>query len=340
MNMHSGNPRSKYSKAAMWLALAPICALLAGCPPLIMPNVETHKYNATYRFPADPQPWLTLERDGISFYIYQDCSAASDVCPWQNLVALKTGTPPDWKNLIDARAINWNVKDVDIPIRRPLSAYVPGTRYRLVGSFGHHPKIVLADPEELLSKNSAYRYVQGSRDMHIESFNDLVYPADIDVQLVIYDDDHQWVFVNPPKFKPNTGEHPTDLYVPSKLFHFEAGNDARLNQPMALYYTQTRMSFTGYRVVSGKAEEWWLDKYQVKHPANQITLAEVVFPSVPLKLDTLTLDDKTVSGAPTLRCRYSHTQFNLGWLDSGPRGGPSEAYRKGCDPYPAPAQAE
>ena len=36
---------------------------------------------------------------------------------------------------------------------------------------------------------------------------------------------------------------------------------------------------------------------------------------MPLKLDTLTLDGKTVSGQPTLRCYYSHTQFNLGWLD-------------------------
>ena len=55
---------------------------------------------------------------------------------------------------------------------------------------------------------------------------------------------------------------------------------------------------------------------------------------MPLKLDTLTLDGKTVSGQPTLRCYYSHTQFNLGWLDSGPRGAPSEAYRNRCDPYP------
>ena len=61
---------------------------------------------------------------------------------------------------------------------------------------------------------------------------------------------------------------------------------------------------------------------------------------MPLKLDTLTLDGKTVSGQPTLRCYYSHTQFNLGWLDSGPRGAPSEAYRNRCDPYPGQAQAE
>ena len=99
---------------------------------------------------------------------------------------------------------------------------------------------------------------------------------------------------------------------------------------MALYYTGRRQAI-GRRVVSGTAE--WQSKTRLVNP---ISLADVEFPSVPLKLDTLTLDGKTVSGQPTLRCYYSHTQFNLGWLDSGPRGAPSEP--TGTDAIPIPGR--
>ncbi|VWD43675.1 hypothetical protein BLA39750_05573 [Burkholderia lata] len=336
MNTHSGTSRFNYSRIAKLLALAPICASLAGCPPLIMPNVTTQKYDNTFSFPADPQPWLTLENDDINFYIYQGCDSYSDGCDRQYLIPLKRGTPPDWKNLLDGHPITWFIQGVNVPLRRPLSAYVPGTHYRLLGSFGHHPEIVLANPQDLFSDKHPGYPAQGVLRLAIEDFNELVYPGDIDVQLVIYEDDHQWVFTNPPKFKPRTGDHPKDLFVPGKLFHFEAGDDARLNQPMALYYTGRGQGSIGRRVVSGDAAQWWSKKNRV----NPVSLADVEFPSVPLKLDTLTLDGKTMSGQPTLRCYYSHTQFNLGWLDSGPRGGPSEAYRTRCDPYPGQARAE
>ncbi|WP_159068961.1 hypothetical protein [Burkholderia metallica] len=336
MNAHSGTSRFNYSSIAKWLALAPIWASLAGCPPLIMPNVETHKYNHTFSFPADPHPWLTLENDGVNFYIYQECDSFSDGCDRQHLVALKRGTPPDWKNLLDAHWIPWFVQGVNVPLRRPLSAYVPGTHFRLLGSFGHHPLIVLANPQDLFGDKHPGDAAQGTRRLSIEDFNKLVYPGDIDVQLVIYDDDHQWVFTNPPQFKPRTGDHPKDLFVPRKLFRFEASDDARLNRPMALYYAAHGEASISRRVVAGDAAQWWRKESLV----NPVSLADVVFPSTPLELDTLTLDDKTVSGQPTRRCYYSHTQFNLGWLDSGPRSGPSEDDRDRCDPYPAQAQAE
>ena len=46
-----------------------------GCPPLIMPNVKTQKYDRTFSFSANPHPWLTLENDEINFYIYQGATA-------------------------------------------------------------------------------------------------------------------------------------------------------------------------------------------------------------------------------------------------------------------------
>lgn len=200
-----------------------------------------------------------------------------------------------------------------------------------MGSFDTYPEIVFLNPDNVTGKQNIDNPMQGNRSVSIEEFNNLAYPRDIDVQLVIYDDEHRWIFVHQPKFNSTRKDNPTDLFVPSKLFQFATSDDARLNQPMALYYFSP--TSRGSRVVSGKAKEWWIDKYQRKNPANQIGLADVVFPSVPLKLDALTVDSKATPGQPTLRCHYSHTQFNLGWMDAGSRGGPSEAYRKNCEPY-------
>ncbi|WP_322066818.1 hypothetical protein [Burkholderia ubonensis] len=49
---------------------------------------------------------------------------------------------------------------------------------------------------------------------------------------------------------------------------------------------------------------------------------------------------KAVAGKPTLLCHYSHTQFNLGWMDAAQHSGPSEADRKYCEPYRGYAEAE
>ncbi|WP_431824967.1 hypothetical protein [Burkholderia sp. F1] len=341
MNSKPGIFKSRYFQMAKWLSLAPISALLAGCPPMIVPNFETQKYNEVYSFPTDPRPWLALENDGINLYMYQQCDPPHDECYRQNLVALKSGIRPDWKNLLDeAHAVSWRVQGVNAPMRRPLSAYVPGTKYRLMGSFDSYPEVVFLNPENLADNKKTGKPARGNRYIQFEEFNNLAYPQDLNVQLVIYDDDHQWIFVNQPKFNSDRTDNPTDLFVPSKLFHFESGDDARLNQAMALYYATPKTAPIGYRVVSGKAAEWWIDKYKTKNFANQIGLADVVFPSVPLKLDTLTVDSKAVAGKPTLLCHYSHTQFNLGWMDAGQHGGPSEADRKDCEPYRGHADAE
>ena len=90
------------------------------------------KYDRTFSFSANPHPWLTLENDEINFYIYQGCDSYSDGCERQYLIPLKRGTPPDWKNLLDGHPITWFIQGVNVPLRRPLSAYVPGTHYRLV----------------------------------------------------------------------------------------------------------------------------------------------------------------------------------------------------------------
>ncbi|WP_144029983.1 MULTISPECIES: hypothetical protein [Burkholderia] len=324
---------SSRSRLSGWLALAPICALLAGCPPMIVPNVQTHAYNQVYHFSDDPQPWLTLENEGISLYLYQGCDDPPNACRRQNLVALKRGTPPEWKNLLDARSVSWRIQGMNVPMRRPLSAYVPGTQYRLMGSFDTYPEIVFSIPKNLTDHRNYDAAANTTRYVKIEEFNTLAYPQDLNVKLVIYDDTHQWIFIDQPKFKPDRTDNPTDLFIPSKLFRFEASDDARLNQPMALYYVSPATAPTGYRVVSGKAAESWIDKYKIKYPAHQIGLADVTFPSAPLTLDTRTVESRTVSGQPTLQCRYSSTQFNLGWMDTAQRGGPSEAERKGCEPY-------
>ncbi|WP_179401451.1 hypothetical protein [Burkholderia guangdongensis] len=340
MNREPLTFKLKYLQRAKWLALVPISALLAGCPPMIVPNIETEKYDKVYSIPADPRPWLTLENDGINLYLYQECGSHEDWCYRQQLVALKSGTPPDWKNLLEAREVSWRVQGANLPMRRPLSAYVPGTKYRLMGSFDDYPEIVLSNPKNLVDNNNINGPALDNRYTKIEDFNDLAHPVNIDVQLVIYDDDHQWIFANQPKFNSDRKNPPTDLFIPSKLFQFEASDDARLNQPMALYYSGPNMIPHGYRVVSGNAVKWWTDKYNIKHYANQIALADVMFPSVPLKLDTLTVDSKTVPTRPTLLCHYSHTQFNLGWMDAAQHGPPSEADRKGCEPYHGQAEVK
>ncbi|WP_155774251.1 hypothetical protein [Burkholderia pseudomultivorans] len=327
----AGITRTKYWQRARWLALLPVSALLAGCPPLIVPNVQTETYHRIYSIPANPVPWLALEKDGIDLYMYQDCFQGK--CEEQNLVALKSGAAPDWKNLLDAPKLSWQVQGENVPMRRPLSAYVPGTKYRLMGAFGRYPEIVLANPGYLANNKNTSSSPPEVLYRKVEDFNTLAYPGNIDIQLVIYDDDHQWIFANQPEFHPDLKDPPTDLFVPGKLFRFEASDDARLNRPMALYYSSPKLAPSGYRVVAGKAAEWRIDKYRTKHDARQIALADVVFPAVPLKLDTLAVDSKTVSTRPTLRCRYSHTQFNLGWLDAAQHGAPTEKDRKGCAPY-------
>ena len=104
-----------------------------------------------------------------------------------------------------------------MPLRRPLSAYVPGTHYRL-SLFGHHPKIVLVNPQDLFNDKHPGYPVQSVIRLAIEDFNELVYPGDIDVQLVIYEDDHQWVFTNPPKFKPRTETTRMTCSFPASFF--------------------------------------------------------------------------------------------------------------------------
>lgn len=331
MTSKAGISRSEYWQRTRWLALIPVSALLAGCPPLIVPNVRTETYNKVYSIPAKPVPWLALEKDGIDLYLYQDCFQGK--CEQHNLVALKRGTTPDWKNLLDAPQLSWRVQGENKPMRRPLSAYVPGTKYRLMGAFDRYPEIVLANPGYLASNKNTSSAPREVLYRKVDDFNTLVYPGDIDIQLVIYDDDHQWIFANQPRFGREIKDPPTDLFVPAKLFRFDASDDARLNQPMALYYSSPKLAPSGYRVVSGQAAQWRIDKYNIKHDARQIALADVMFPAGPLALDTRTVDSRTVSAAPTLLCRYSHTQFNLGWMDAAQHGAPTEKDRKGCEPY-------
>jgi hypothetical protein len=173
------------------------------------------------------------------------------------------------------------------------------------------------------------------RSVQIEDRNSLAQPDYIDVQLVIYDDDHRWIFINTSKLNHDTLDRPTAEFVPSKLFHFENADDPRLNQPVELFYSTPEMTSRGYRVVSGKAAEWRVDAYNMKFHAEQIGIADITFPSAPLKLDTRTTSSTTVAGNATLLCHYSHTQFNLEWMDAGERGGTSEAYRKRCEPFVA-----
>lgn len=72
-----------------------------------------------------------------------------------------------------------------------------------MGSFDHYPEITFAIPKDLV----ASREKPNSYTM-LEDFNDIVYPADIEIQLVIYDDDHQWIFANQPKFKSDEKKTP------------------------------------------------------------------------------------------------------------------------------------
>ena len=147
MTSKLGLHESKYLKVAKLLALAPMSILLACCPPLIVPHFETRKYETIYSIPADPHPWLALKDDGIDLYLYQECYDVHR-CHFQKLVAIKNGTRPEWKDLLDARGPSLRVQGEHVPMRRPLSAYVPGTKYRLIGSFDHFPKIVFSIPKK------------------------------------------------------------------------------------------------------------------------------------------------------------------------------------------------
>jgi hypothetical protein len=316
-------------------ALISSCTLLVGCPPLIVPNLETHGYDQIYSFPDPPRPWLTLESDGVALYQYQSCDKKGELCSRQNIAALKSATSPNWKNLLESYKISQSLQGDGVPMYRPLSAYVPGTRYRLMGSFGYYPDVIFLDPDKLENNDRNGWPVPDLRSVQIEDRNSLAQPDYIDVQLVIYDDDHRWIFINTPKLNHDTLDRPTAEFVPSKLFHFENADDPRLNQPMELFYSTPEMASRGYRVVSGKAAEWRVDAYNMKFHAEQIGIADITFPSAPLKLDTRTTSSTTVAGNATLLCHYSHTQFNLGWMDAGERGGPSEAYRKRCEPFVA-----
>ncbi|WP_174918318.1 hypothetical protein [Burkholderia lata] len=310
----------------------PISVLLAGCPPMIVPHFSTKSYEKIYSFPAEPRPWLTLESEGISLYLYNSCHDRSSDCKWQNLVALKSGTKPDWKILLDARPISWKVQGTNLPMRRPISAYVPGTKYRFMGAFDNYPEIVFAIPDDLVADKGNRDPGWGRRYRQIEDYNSLASPVAIDIQLVVYDDEHQWIFARQPKPDSRRKDYPTDLFVPSDLFRFSGGDDVRLHQSMALYYVSPKTAPIGYRVVSGKAAEYWVGNYNIKYRSHQIALADVTFPSAPLTLDALTVDDKSVTGKPTLLCHYSYTQFNLGWMDATPNIGPSEEDRKNCEP--------
>ena len=328
MNSMLQTLKSKYLKKIKLIVALLTSVLLAGCPPMIVPHFSTKSYEKIYSFPAEPRPWLTLENEGISLYLYNSCYDRSSDCKWQNLVALKSGTKPDWKSLLDARPISWKVQGTNLPMRRPISAYVPGTKYRFMGAFNNYPEIVFAIPDELVAD-------KGNRDpsyMQIEDYNSLASPVAIDIQLVVYDDEHQWIFARQPKPNYERKNYPTDLFVPSDLFRFSGGDDVRLHQSMALYYVSLKTAPTGYRVVSGKAAEYWVGKFNIKYRADQIALADVTFPSVPLTLDALTVDDKSVAGKPTLLCHYSSTQFNLGWMDAAQHREPSEEDRKNCEP--------
>lgn len=324
--------KSKYLKKIKLIVALPISVLLAGCPPMIVPHFSTKSYEKIYSFPAEPRPWLTLENEGISLYLYNSCYDRSSDCKWQNLVALKSGTKPDWKSLLDARPISWKVQGTNLPMRRPISTYVPGTKYRFMGAFNNYPEIVFAIPDDLVADKGNRDPGWARRYTQIEDYNSLAIPVAIDIQLVVYDDEHQWIFARQPQPKSERKDYPTDLFVPSDLFRFSGGDDVRLHQSMALYYVSPKTAPTGYRVVSGKAAEYWVGDFNIKYKANQIALADVIFPSVPLTLDALTVDDKSVAGKPTLLCHYSYIQFNLGWMDAAQHRGPSEEDRKNCEP--------
>ncbi|WP_420211430.1 hypothetical protein ACN8ZM_28660 [Burkholderia aenigmatica] len=332
MNSMPGKLKSKYFKKIRLIVALPISVLLAGCPPMIVPHFSTKSYEKIYSFPAEPRPWLTLESEGISLYFYNSCHDRSSDCKWQNLVALKSGTKPDWKILLDARPISWKVQGTNLPMRRPISAYVPGTKYRFMGAFDNYPEIVFAIPDDLVADKRNRDPGWARRYSQIEDYNSLASPVAIDIQLIVYDDEHQWIFARQPKPDSRRKDYPTDLFVPSDLFRFSGGDDVRLHQSMALYYVSPKTAPIGYRVVSGKAAEYWVGDYNIKYRAHQIALADVTFPSVPLTLDALTVDDKSAAGKPTLLCHYSYTQFNLGWMDAAQNSGPSEEDRKNCEP--------
>ncbi|VWC22994.1 hypothetical protein BLA14095_05866 [Burkholderia lata] len=332
MNSMPRTLKSQYFKKMKLIVALPISVLLAGCPPMIVPHFSTKSYEKIYSFPAEPRPWLTLESEGISLYLYNSCHDRSSDCKWQNLVALKSGTKPDWKILLDARPISWKVQGTNLPMRRPISAYVPGTKYRFMGAFDNYPEIVFAIPDDLVADKGNRDPGWGRRYRQIEDYNSLASPVAIDIQLVVYDDEHQWIFARQPKPDSRRKDYPTDLFVPSDLFRFSGGDDVRLHQSMALYYVSPKTAPIGYRVVSGKAAEYWVGNYNIKYRSHQIALADVTFPSAPLTLDALTVDDKSVTGKPTLLCHYSYTQFNLGWMDATPNIGPSEEDRKNCEP--------
>ncbi|MEK7912589.1 hypothetical protein AAB988_04160 [Burkholderia contaminans] len=332
MNSMPRTLKSKYFKNMKLIVALPISVLLAGCPPMIVPHFSTRSYDKIYSFPAEPRPWLTLESEGISLYLYNSCHDRSSDCKWQNLVALKSGTKPDWKILLDARPISWRVQGTNLPMRRPISAYVPGTKYRFMGAFDNYPEIVFAIPDDLVADKRNRDPGWARRYRQIEDYNSLASPVAIDIQLVVYDDEHQWIFARQPKPDYRRKDYPTDLFVPSDLFRFSGGDDVRLHQSMALYYVSPKTAPIGYRVVSGKAAEYWVGNYNIKYRAHQISLADITFPSAPLTLDSLTVDDKSVTGKPTLLCHYSYTQFNLGWMDATPNSRPSEEDRKNCEP--------
>lgn len=327
-----------YFKSMKWIAPLTACITLTGCPPLFMPTVKTSKWDVLYSFPDNPKPWVSLEQEGINLYKYYKCDKRFTGEGYNcnpKLVGLSKNVTPNFKILLEANYIEYN--HTEKYMARPLSAYTPETKKRFLNIVGSVSQITIGDTVCLASEEYSYTRRCSSRtdlgNYHNFIKNIPFHPAELRVQLVIYDDNHQWIFTDPFEFNKDIDLPPPELFIPGKLFHFDILEDERLTRPMALFYADLTKSYIADLVVSGKAKKWVTTKYKTKSPAHQISISDIPFPSVALRIDNRTVAGEDMQAKPTLLCHYGSVEFGIGLFGELNSQPPTEKHRKDCEPF-------
>ncbi len=311
------------------MVIAAATLLLVGCiPPFIWPHVETQRSDVGYILPVSgAEPWLHLD-NGLDFYAWQDCYgyvSHRDPCEGPSLTAVPAGTAPDWMHLLRWYSPTTAASDSRVEIVRPLSAYA-GTTDRLLGLFRRYEGSPAKDDDiRLVRPASEDRYDQRAlgaapfTERSINIWHDMsASGAEVgEIQLVVYDDQHVWIFAS-----SVDKQGATDLYVPEKLFHFKGDIRALMSQPMLLYYDDDVSQGNARRVVANEMDA----SRGHRIPFKQMPLPNEFFEVDPVAFRRPVRRDQL----PTVLCHYSESEFHASMLDDYQRRAPE---LKSCKPF-------
>jgi len=205
--------------------------LLQGCFP-VLPHVQYAQHDTGYALPQ-AAPFLVLD-NGLTIHGWHDCYGfvlRDEPCEPLTLIALPTGSEPDWNSLWKVSS-SLGLVTIGENFERPFSAF-RNTDYRLLGastkSIGQHDlEIYLIKPAD----RESHAEIRTFDIWHNDNCSAGNHP-----RLVLFDEQRLWIFADA---DPSCPRNPNDLFIPRDIASFNrTGNaefQALLERPMKLFY--------------------------------------------------------------------------------------------------------